>query len=221
MSAEDRKDAGLPKVRQTIVVEGRDDMSAVLAAVDANVLWTHGYGITQQTLDLISAAYEKTGIVIFTDPDHAGRQIRERLTRLFPKAKHAYLTQSQAEKSGDIGIENAKPADILRALEAACCEIETGDSETGDGPVKIGDGSRLHNGINWKNENQNRPRFQDLVERGLAGGEGSAQKRARAGAALGIGTANARTFLRRLNSFGISLEELAAAMRSPEASGKR
>ena len=220
MSAEDRKDAGLPKVRQTIVVEGRDDMSAVLAAVDANVLWTHGYGITQQTLDLISAAYEKTGIVIFTDPDHAGRQIRERLTRLFPKAKHAYLTQSQAEKSGDIGIENAKPADILRALEAACCEIETGDSETGDGPVKNGDGSRLHNGINWKNENQNRPQFQDLVELGLAGGEGSAEKRARAGAALGIGTANARTFLRRLNSFGISLEELAAAMRSPEASGK-
>ena len=220
MSAEDRKDAERPRVRQTIVVEGRDDMSAVLAAVDANVLWTHGYGITQQTLDLISAAYEKTGIVIFTDPDHAGRQIRERLTGLFPRAQHAYLTQSQAEKSGDIGIENAKPADILRALEAACCEIETGDSETGDGPVKNGDGSRLHNGINWKNENQNRPRFQDLVELGLAGGEGSAQKRARAGAALGIGTANARTFLRRLNSFGISLEELAAAMRSPEASGK-
>ncbi len=216
MSAEDRKDAGLPKVRQTIVVEGRDDMSAVLAAVDANVLWTHGYGITQQTLDLISAAYEKTGIVIFTDPDHAGRQIRERLTRLFPKAKHAYLTQNQAEKSGDIGIENAKPADILRALEAACCEIETGD-----GPVKNGDGSRLHNGINWKNENQNRPRFQDLVELGLAGGDGSAQKRAKAGAALGIGSANAKTFLRRLNSFGISLEELAAAMKAPDVSGER
>ncbi len=216
MSAEDRKDAGLPKVRQTIVVEGRDDMSAVLAAVEANVLWTHGYGITQQTLDLISAAYEKTGIVIFTDPDHAGRQIRERLTRLFPKAKHAYLTQSQAEKSGDIGIENAKPADILRALEAACCEIETGD-----GPVKNGDGSRLHNGINWKNENQNRPRFQDLVELGLAGGEGSAQKRAKAGAALGIGSANAKTFLRRLNSFGISMKELAAAMKAPDVSGER
>ena len=65
MSAEDRKDAERPRVRQTIVVEGRDDMSAVLAAVDANVLWTHGYGITQQTLDLISAAYENRNSHIY------------------------------------------------------------------------------------------------------------------------------------------------------------
>ena len=57
----------LPRIEQTIVVEGKDDVSAVLAAVDANVLWTHGYGINQNTLDLIKAAYERTGIIIFTD----------------------------------------------------------------------------------------------------------------------------------------------------------
>ena len=187
-------DASRPKIMQTIVVEGRDDMSAVLAAVDANVLWTHGYGITQQTLDLIAAACEKTGIIIFTDPDHAGRQIRERLAKLFPDAKHAYLTQDQAEKSGDIGIENAAPDDILHALKTAV-------------GGEIAGGSCLQNGTG------DSPGFQDLIDLGLAGGEGSAEKRAKAGAVLGIGSANAKTFLKRLNYLGISTEELAAAVR--------
>ena len=31
-----------PRISRTIIVEGRDDMSAVLAAVDANVIWTNG-----------------------------------------------------------------------------------------------------------------------------------------------------------------------------------
>ena len=194
-------DVSRPKILQTIVVEGRDDMSAVLAAADANVLWTHGYGITQNTLDLIAAAYEKTGIIIFTDPDHAGRQIRERLAKLFPDAKHAYLTQDQAEKSGDIGIENAAPEDIRRALKAAI------GGETGDGP-----GSQNVN--KWESEIWDRPQFQDLIDLGLAGGEGSAEKRAKAGAVLGIGSANAKTFLKRLNYLGISTEELAAAVKN-------
>ena len=199
-AAAEGQDAGRLRIHQTIVVEGRDDMSAVLAAVDANVLWTHGYGITQQTLDLIAAAYEKTGIIIFTDPDHAGRQIRERLAKLFPQAKHAYLTQSQAEKSGDIGIENAAPEDIMRALNSAI-----GEGGTGDGPG-------FQNVNKWESGIWDRPQFQDLVELGLAGSEGSAEKRAKAGAVLGIGSANAKTFLKRLNYLGISTKELAAAV---------
>ncbi|MBQ2311487.1 MAG: toprim domain-containing protein, partial [Firmicutes bacterium] len=84
------------KLKETVVVEGRDDMSAVLAAVEADIIITHGYGITQKTLENIDAAYKRNGIVIFTDPDHAGRRIREWLEALFPDAKHAYLTERQA-----------------------------------------------------------------------------------------------------------------------------
>ncbi len=180
-----------PRILQTIVVEGRDDMSAVLAAADANVIWTNGYGIRPETLDLISAAYEKTGIVIFTDPDHAGRQIRERLTELFPQAKQAHLTQSQAEKDGDIGIENASPDGILKALAAAGC-LEDGSIPSvakGHAPVTM----------------------EDLISLGLAGTDCSSQKRAAAGAALGIGTANSKTFLKRLAFMDIGLEELRKA----------
>ena len=193
----------LPRIEQTIVVEGKDDVSAVLAAVDANVLWTHGYGINQNTLDLIKAAYERTGIIIFTDPDHAGRQIRKRLTKLYPDALQAYLTQDQAEKAGDIGIENAAPDAILSALTA--CGAHQGDGSSD--ASHQGDGSSDASGA---------VSMEDLFFLGLAGTDGSSQKRAAAGAVLGIGTANTKTFLKRLRHFGIGLEELKEAVDKTE-----
>ena len=40
-------------LKETVVVEGKDDMAAVLRAVDANVICTSGYGISQETIELI------------------------------------------------------------------------------------------------------------------------------------------------------------------------
>ncbi len=195
-----------PSVRQTIVVEGKDDMSAVLAAVSANVIYTHGYGINPQTLELLDAAYERTGLIIFTDPDHAGRQIRERLSRLYPVARHAYLTQTQAERDGDIGIENAAPADIINALRAAGAEFSgMWEAATWDGPSS-GTGTKGADKIT----------MEDLIIFGLAGGEGSAQRRCAVGARLGIGSANASAFAKRLCRMGISKEELIGALEKQE-----
>ncbi|MDO5331649.1 MAG: ribonuclease M5 [Bacillota bacterium] len=168
-------------IKETIVVEGRDDETAVLAAIDANVICTHGYGIRPETISVIEKAYNTTGIIIFTDPDHAGEEIRKRLTGLFPNAKQAFLTKSQAEKEGDIGIENAKPVDIISALEKASA-IKTDSIVTFT--------------------------IDDLVMLGLAGTDNSAIKRAEVGKGLGIGSANVKTFLKRLNYMGITKEEL-------------
>ena len=46
------------RIKETIVVEGRDDETAVLAAVEANIICTHGYGISQATIDEIKSANE-------------------------------------------------------------------------------------------------------------------------------------------------------------------
>lgn len=173
-------------IKETIVVEGKDDKSAVLAAVDANVICTSGYGLNDRIISLIEAAYKETGIVILTDPDHAGRKIRERLTELFPAAKQAYLTRSQSIKDGDIGIENAAPEDILNALEAA--EVSGGDTGT-------------------------LITMDDLYDLGLAGDPGSARKREKAGAVLGIGYANTKTYLKRLRFMGITRERLEEAIK--------
>ncbi|MBQ2867388.1 MAG: DUF4093 domain-containing protein, partial [Firmicutes bacterium] len=106
-------------IKEVIVVEGRDDEQAVGRAVEASTIATHGFGIAKATWDLIEKAYNERGIIVFTDPDFAGEQIRKRINEKFPEAKQAYLTQEEAWKNGDIGIENAKPEDIRDALSKA------------------------------------------------------------------------------------------------------
>ena len=176
----------MKKIKETIVVEGKDDKSAVLKAVDANVLCTSGFGLNDTIISDIRGAYEKTGIIIFTDPDHAGRSIRETLTKLFPKAKQAYLTVSQSLRKGDVGIENAKPEDILKALEAAKALEGSAASDIS---------------------------MDDLFALGLAGDEDSAKKREKAGEILGIGYGNTKAFLKSLRFMGISRKKLEDALK--------
>ena len=107
------------KIGQIIVVEGRDDTTAVKRAVNADTIETHGFGISRETWVLIERAYNERGIIIFTDPDHAGENIRKRVAEKFPGALHAYLDRKEARAGRDIGIENAQPAAIIAALEKA------------------------------------------------------------------------------------------------------
>lgn len=170
------------KIKESVVVEGRDDEAAVRAAADCDIICTHGYGITKETLTLIKTAYEKNGIIIFTDPDHAGLSIRNKLKERFPEAKDAFLSRDQATKKDDIGIENAKPEDIARALSAVA------SGHDGNAGAQLGES--------------------DMAELGLSGASDSADKRAKLGAALGIGYANAKTFLKRLNYLGIKFDDI-------------
>ena len=72
-------------IEQAIIVEGRDDVTAVSEAVNALIIPTHGFGITAETWGVIAKAYEEKGLIILTDPDHAGEEIRRKLTEKFPE----------------------------------------------------------------------------------------------------------------------------------------
>ncbi|MBI9084426.1 MAG: toprim domain-containing protein [Desulfobacterales bacterium] len=87
-------------IREIIVVEGKSDVSAVRRAVDAEMIITSGFGITEETFQLIAAARRQKGVVIFTDPDHAGDQIRRRINSRVPGCKNAFLTRDEANKKG-------------------------------------------------------------------------------------------------------------------------
>ena len=172
----------MKKIDEIIVVEGRDDTAAVRRAVNAVTIETHGYGILPSTWDVIDKAYESKGIIIFTDPDTAGEQIRKRLAERYPEAKHAFLDRGLAEKDGDIGIENAAPESIREALEKARCSAFAAGGE------------------------QFTPA--DMFRWGLAGTAEAAKRRRVVGDKLGVGMAGSKTFLHRLNHFGISREEI-------------
>lgn len=197
------KDSGINEI---IVVEGRDDTAAIRAALDAETIETHGYGIREETWQVLEKAYETKGLIIFTDPDRAGELIRRRLTDRFPKARQAFLDQSEATRGGDIGIENASPEAIRRALQKA--RGPAGGPQTAGG----GDAGRETGGSGQPQAESVAFTVSDMDRWGLNGSPGAADRRRALGKELGIGYGGGKSFLRRLNRFGISREEVEAVL---------
>ena len=60
----------------------------------------------------------------------------------------------------------------------------------------------------------------DLLRAGVSGGVAASQRRAQLGAILGVGYANAKTFLLRLNHYGVTREEFDRALAEIECKQK-
>jgi len=172
-------------ILETIVVEGRDDERAVKQAVNAEVIITHGFCISDVTFKNIESARKKNGVIIFTDPDPAGEQIRKRLNDRIKGCKNAFLTQVEAVKEKDIGIEHAEKESIIKALtKAKCITCEKHCEFTMD----------------------------DLNAWGLMGAPNAALARQELSRLLGIGYSNAKQFVKQLNHYGITREEFILAV---------
>ena len=167
-------------IKETIVVEGKSDMVAVRKAVDADIIITGGMGFSKSTITLIKKAQASRGVIILTDPDHAGEKIRRIISERVKGVKHAFVPLEEAQTEDDIGIENASPESIKKALSMARIEEE---------------GLVEEFCIN------------DMMIYGLTGQSGSATLRNLIGRTLGIGYTNAKQFLKRLNRYGITREE--------------
>lgn len=180
-------------IKEVIVVEGRDDITAVKAAVDAEVIATNGFGYKKEFIENLKNISQRRGIIILTDPDYAGEQIRRDLSKHITNCKHAFLAQGKALKKGDIGVENATREDIIEAINKAR-------------PNKV--------------DKQILFTKDDLMEFGLSGGEDSRQRRDTMGQILGIGYSNSKQFLNRLNNFAITREEFINAIERMDSDGK-
>lgn len=178
-----------PVIKETIVVEGYHDARAVKTAVEAEIIITSGFGIKEDTFKRIAWAQDHAGVIVLTDPDHVGEQIRKRIEARVPGVRHAWISRREGTKDGDIGVENAEPEAILEALlKARCAEriITTAYTE------------------------------RDMIRWGLSGSHDAADRRDRLGALLGIGYGNAKQLLHRLNHYGISAITIEEALEALE-----
>lgn len=188
MQSQDRIRTGM-----AIIVEGKDDVDAVSRASEDLIIPTHGFGIRETTWEVMEKAYREIGVIILTDPDHAGEAIRRRLTERFPDAVQCYMAREEAEKADDIGIENARPEDIRAALEKA---LELHGTAAGEDSGKTAD-------------TYSEVTMRDLTELGLSGTDGAGELRNAVCRELGIGYCNARMLLTRLRGFRIGYDVLA------------
>jgi len=166
------------KIKEIIVVEGKDDTIAIKRAVDADTIETNGSALSIHTIEKIKLAQQKRGVIIFTDPDYPGEKIRKEISEQVPGCLHAFLPKHAAKpKSGKgIGVEHASPEDIREALKEAHVMSEEIKEEI---------------------------TYDDLLEYGLLGGKGAKAKRERIGELLKIGYTNGKQLHKRLMMFQI------------------
>ena len=130
------------KIKQTIIVEGKYDKIKLKSIVDANIITTDGFRIYNniQKRALIKNIAEKTGIIILTDSDFAGRRIRnfikncvgdinydgEKILNVYiPKISGKEKRKSEPSKENTIGVEGTDKnllIDVLKKFGAVDCE---------------------------------------------------------------------------------------------------
>ncbi|PAV28553.1 ribonuclease M5 [Virgibacillus profundi] len=178
------------KIKEIIVVEGRDDTAKIHHAVNADTIETNGSAINQEILTRIKHAREKRGVIIFTDPDYPGERIRHIVDQAVPGCKHAFLTQDKARAkhphNKSLGIEHASAEAIRQALSDVyeLVALEESDIEK-----------------------------EDLVNHGLIGGAGASIRREKLGELLQIGHTNGKQLLKRLTMFKITKEQFEEAVK--------
>ncbi len=176
-------------IKEVIVVEGRDDVDAVKKALDAEIIAVGGFGINAKVIERIKEAQKRKGVIVLTDPDFAGEKIRRIISKRVEGIKHAYISKEDGLKDGDIGVENACPEVILKALETAKITVE---------------------------EKRNFFTMQDMFYFKLTNDSTSKVRRSMLGKILGIGYCNTAQMISRLNNYGITKEEFADAIEKIE-----
>ncbi|MFB9769564.1 ribonuclease M5 [Lactiplantibacillus modestisalitolerans] len=170
----------MKKIKEVIVVEGKDDTKRLALAVDADTIETNGSALSDQTLAHIRQLQASRGVIVFTDPDYSGEHIRKTISAAVPGVKHAFLPRQAGvptKAGGSLGVEHASP----EAIRAALAHLYT---ERTDAPAVL---------ISQR----------DLIKAGLLAGPQARQRRERLGELLQIGYVNGKQLPKRLQLFQI------------------
>lgn len=117
------------KIPYPVIVEGKYDKIRLSNILDATIVTTAGFGVFThtETLSLIRALAKPGKVIVLTDSDGAGTQIRAKISGALPKDRviHLYTPQirgkerrkSAPSKAGYLGVEGIGD-EILYALFA-------------------------------------------------------------------------------------------------------
>lgn len=115
------------KINLPIIVEGRYDKSALSGFLDAKILTTDGFSIfNNKEKQALLCRIAEGGIIILTDSDGGGKQIRKFLAGILPpdKIHNLYIPRIEGKESrkrkpsasGTLGVEGMEKDVILRLL---------------------------------------------------------------------------------------------------------
>lgn len=172
------------KIKEVIVVEGKHDYAKIKSCIEADVIVTNGTHLSQKVLEEIKELNQKQGVIVFTDPDGPGEQIRTKIIQYVGTTKHASLNTKQTKTRNKVGIEHANCIDIIEALDK-CATFDV-SCET----------------LSWI----------EFMELGLSGNKDSQEKRNFISTKLSIPMMNAKRCYKYMNMLGLSKEDCASLL---------
>lgn len=115
------------KITLPIIVEGRYDKSTLSGFVDATIITTEGFSIfNNKEKQALLRRVAKDGVIVLTDSDGGGKQIRKFLSGILlegsihnlyiPKVAGKESRKRKPSASGNLGVEGMEKDVILRLL---------------------------------------------------------------------------------------------------------
>lgn len=118
------------KIKEAVIVEGKYDKIKLASLLDTLIVETNGFGIykNKQKMRFIRRLAEERGIIILTDSDHSGFQIRNYIASGIPRdrIKHIYIPdiygiekrKSRPSKEGKLGVEGIDDKILKKLFES-------------------------------------------------------------------------------------------------------
>ena len=164
-----------------IVVEGTTDKNYLSSFIDSSFYIVNGSAITSKDLEFIKLTSKNKQIIILTDPDFPGMQIRNKINNYVKGCYNAFVKKELSIKNHKVGVAECDKNEILRALQ----NIKT-----------------------FEKSGENILNLEDLFELGLSGTVNSKELRTHVSEHYNIGYCNAKQMLFRLNCLNVTKQEL-------------
>ena len=104
-------------IEQVIVVEGKADEAYLSSFIDAVYVTTNGYEIPKEEIEFLNNPKNKNGVIVLTDSDEAGKQIRNRLDNLLINKTHVEVDVVKCNKNNKHGVAECEKEELLNVFK--------------------------------------------------------------------------------------------------------
>jgi len=164
-----------------IIVEGKSDIDYLSSFLDCEFYSVNGSAIKNEDIKFIRLSSKNKNVIVLTDPDYPGIQIRDKINKNCDGIYNAYIEKSFAIKNNKVGVAECDKNEVLRAL---------------------------NNIVLYKKEIGNQYDFDFLYKYNLVGKVDSKRLRKRVCGKLNIGYSNAKKLLFKLNALNMDKNQI-------------
>ena len=130
------------KIKEAVIVEGKYDKIKLSNILDTFIVETNGFQIYKDKArrEFIKRLANERGIIILTDSDHSGFQLRSYISMGIPKEKikHLYIPdvygkekrKTEPSKEGKLGVEGIDDKILINLFQTSDVEFTEAENKT-------------------------------------------------------------------------------------------